>query len=287
MDGENRKEEAMGTELETISGAADLLARKIAQRSDSKMPLTSWPKTRLERERAIAEISNRAPGKLTYLNCSKCLNRGFFHRVDDEGNRYIEECECVVRRRNIERLQRSGLADMVKRYTLKTWQQECPEQKAAFNAANLFCAKPDGWFVVSGRPGTGKTHICTAVCVEMMRKGYDTRYVMWRDFAVSAKAAVNDGDEYARIVDPVKRVKVLYLDDFFKTGKDQDPTTADVNLAFEILNHRYNDSKLITIISTEYSLERMMDIDEAVGSRIYERCKRFYLPMQGENWRTK
>lgn len=193
----------------------------------------------------------------------------------------------MSRRRNIERLEKSGLANMVNRYTFRTWKQDGAEQKAAYSAAMEFCKDPSGWFVVSGNPGTGKTHLCTAVCVEMMRKGYDTRYVMWRDFAVMAKAAVNDGYEYEKIVEPVKKVKVLYLDDFFKTGKGQEPTTADVNLAFEVLNHRYNDSKLITIISTEYSLERMMDIDEAVGSRIYERCKRFYLPMNGENWRTK
>lgn len=193
----------------------------------------------------------------------------------------------MIRRRNLERLEKSGLKDMTRRYTFKTWQQTGPEQVAAYQTATAFCQNPSGWLVVSGRPGTGKTHLCTAVCVEMMRNSLSVRYVMWRDFVVQAKAALNDGEEYDRLLGPLKKEKVLYLDDFFKTGKGTDPTTADVNLAFELLNYRYNDSKLITIISTEYSLERMMEIDEAVGSRIYERSKRFYLPMQRENWRTK
>lgn len=192
----------------------------------------------------------------------------------------------MVRRRNLQRLELSGLSDMVRRYTFKTWQQETPEQAAAYKMAKRFCENPSGWFVVSGNPGTGKTHLCTAVCVEMIRENLPVRYIMWRDFAVKAKSVVNDSEEYDRIVNPIKNIKVLYLDDFFKTGKGQEPTTADVNLAFEILNHRYNDTKLITIISTELSVERMMDIDEAVGSRIYERSKQYYLPMRGQNWRT-
>lgn len=275
----------MGTELESISGAMGMIARKISQRNGSKMPLTTL--TRLEREQMIADLSNKEPGTLTGMTCSECLNRGYFYRVREDGSRYTEECRCMTRRRNIDRLERSGLSDMVKRYTFKTWDKTGREQKAAYDVAMSFCNDPSGWLVVAGKPGTGKTHLCTAVCVEMMRREYDTRYIMWRDFAVTAKATVNDADGYARLLDPVKTAKVLYLDDFFKTGKGQDPTTADVNLAFEILNHRYNDSRLITIISTEYTVERMMDIDEAVGSRIYERSRRFYLPMCGENWRTK
>ena len=72
--------------------------------------------------------------------------------------------------------------------------------------------------------------------------------------------------------------QVLYIDDLFKIGKGQDgrkqrPTSADVNLAFEILNYRYNKPTCITIISSELYAEDILDIDEAIGSRIYERAK--------------
>lgn len=276
----------METELEPISGAAALLAEKIALRSGSKTPLTTL-QSRVERERYLADLSNKKPGTLTGMNCSECLNRGYFHRVREDGSRYTEECKCMIHRKNLERLEKSGLRDMTRRYTFKKWEQTGPEQIAAYSTAMAFCQNPNGWLVVSGRPGTGKTHICTAVCVEMMRNSLSVRYVMWREFATNGKSMVNESEEYKQLMEPLKKAKVLYIDDFFKTGNGQDPTTADVNLAFELLNYRYNDSKLITIISTEYSLERMMEIDEAVGSRIYERSKRFYLPMQGENWRTK
>lgn len=108
--------------------------------------------------------------------------------------------------------------------------------------------------------------------------------MLWRDVSVRAKAVVND-EEYGRIVDPLKRVKVLYIDDLFKGGA---PKEADIKLAFEILNYRYADQKLLTVISSERTIEELLDIDEAVGSRIYERSRGYYLPLDGmKNWRLK
>lgn len=247
-------------------------------RSMSLIELARWQADRL----------NTEPGALTGYDCPECLNRGHFHRVDDQGRRYLEECRCMVIRRNRERIARSGLADMLERYTLDSWKETEQWQRKARELVQRYAEHQHGWLLASGTPGTGKTHLCTALCGMLMEKGIDTRYTLWRDFSVQAKAAVNDEAEYRRIVEPVKRVKCLYIDDLFKTGKGQEPTTGDVNLAFEILNSRYNDEKLLTIISTEKDVEQLLSIDEAVGSRIYERSKDFYLCLTGKkNWRLE
>jgi DNA replication protein DnaC len=46
---------------------------------------------------------------------------------------------------------------------------------------------------------------------------------------------------------------------------------------------------MATIISSERSMEDLLQIDEAVGSRIYQRSKDFLLSIQGENknWRLR
>ena len=76
--------------------------------------------------------------------------------------------------------------------------------------------------------------------------------------------------------------------DFLKTGKGQEPTTGDVNLAFELINARYADPTKLTIISSELPVAEIVDIDEAVGSRIYERSKAHYADLSGrQNWRMK
>ena len=197
----------------------------------------------------------------------------------------------MVTRRNLEAIHRSGLSSLLERYTFATWQQRFLWQSKVEAMAREYIALPEGrWFMISGRPGTGKTHICTALCGEMMQCGRRVRYALWRDFSVLAKAVVNNEEEYRRIVEPLKAAQVLYIDDFFKAGRDEAGrlkiTPADINLAFEIVNARYNDTRKLTVISTEISMGELLGLDEAVGSRIYERTKAFYLPLgDAENWR--
>lgn len=242
--------------------------------------------TPMELARSRAERLNRQPGGQTGYDCPDCLNRGFFHRVDEQGRSYLEECRCMVIRRNRARVARSGLADMLERCNLEAWRTPERWQQAARSAVERYGAEPKGWLLAAGPSGTGKTHLCTALCGLLMERGVDVRYMLWRDMSVRAKAAVNDEGSYQRLVGPLKAVRCLYIDDLFKTGKGQAPTTGDVNLAFELLNSRYNDSKKLTIISTEWSAEELLAIDEAVGSRIYERSRDFYLCLKGKkNWR--
>jgi DNA replication protein DnaC len=88
-------------------------------------------------------------------------------------------------------------------------------------------------------------------------------------------------DWYQAKIKKLKRVPVLYIDDFFKGGASD----ADIKLAFEILNARYNDTALRTIISSEIDLDGLMRIDEAIGGRIYERSRGFAVMAPGENAR--
>ena len=104
------------------------------------------------------------------------------------------------------------------------------------------------------------------------------------------KGGLTDREWYEKRIERLKTVPVLYIDDFWKAKKTDGQTRVtdgDVNLAFEILNFRYNDSKLRTIISSEMMLENVLDIDEATGSRIYERSRGFTKTAPADNWRLK
>lgn len=234
----------------------------------------------------MAEQANNQPGTIQGFQCPKCLNRGYIVKVDGNGRRYTKECSCMARRRSEKIAEQSGLSELLKRYTIETWEVKEPWQEKLLSLAQKWACEPSGWFYLAGTPGTGKTHLCVALCGLLMERGMDCRYMLWRDVSVRAKAAVNDETEYRKLVEPLKRVKALYIDDLLKTGKGQTPTTGDVNLAFEILNARYNDSRLITILSSEMTVNQILDLDEAVGSRIYERTKGNYVDLTGKrNWR--
>ena len=77
------------------------------------------------------------------------------------------------------------------------------------------------------------------------------------------------------------------------TGKGQDgttqkPTGADINVAFEIINFRYSNPQSVTIISSELTEDELIDIDEAIGGRIYERSKAITIGRdRSRNYRIK
>lgn len=240
-----------------------------------------------EAERQLCELANKERGFLTGYDCPACLNRGY--RLEFKGGyRVSRECSCMTIRRNRERIERSGLADLLLRYTFDAWRTPEQWQNSLLAAARRYAQQPEGWFVVTGRPGTGKTHICTAICGELMNRGYETRYLLWREEVGQIKSAVNDGERYAQLMEPYKTAKVLYLDDLFKSGSV--PTSADVNIAFELLNARYNDGDKLTLISSELTLTAITELDEAVGSRIVERTgwgRNYYNLGDRSNWRLQ
>ena len=234
------------------------------------------------------ELCNQTPGTLTGYDCPLCLNRGYSMTVDENGNRVSKECSCMKQRRSLRYLRESGLERVLDSYTFEAWEAKEAWQKQFIAAARDYAEHPSGWFVAAGRPGTGKTHLCTAICGELLRKGMEVRYLLWRDFVTQAKAVVTEDAAYRELMEPYKRVPVLYLDDLFKTGKGQDPTAGDCNVAFELLNARYADPDKLTIISTELTMGTLLDVDEAIGSRIYERSKGHYVELTGKkNWRLQ
>ncbi len=266
----------------------NLLPPEIAAEIETQLGESSPPSDPLEYERQMAELSNRQPGSLTGLDCPLCLNRGYSIIVNDQGDRVAKTCPCMKQRRTLKYLERSGLAKVLKIYTFDNWQVKEPWQQNFITVARDYAEHPAGWFCAAGRPGTGKTHLCTAICGELLHRGMEVRYLLWRDFSTQAKAVVNDDESYRELMEPYKRVKVLYLDDLFKTGKGQEPTTADCNLAFELLNGRYADPDKLTIISSERTMGNLLDIDEAIGSRIYERSKAHYVDLSSrKNWRLQ
>lgn len=205
------------------------------------------------------------------------------------GDTLMQECDCMTKRRSLKRIEESGMAGLLQKCTIDSFETEAEWQKDIKGAADRFLKCSDGrWFYIGGQVGCGKTHICTAIVGEMMNAGMSARYMLWRDDVVRLKACVNDesyGDEMERL----KRANVLYIDDFFKTRSGDKPTQGDLNIAFELLNHRYS-NQIPTIISSERTINEILEIDEAVGSRIYERARGFCMNIGRDpekNWRLR
>lgn len=240
----------------------------------------------IEAEERRAAFLNSRPGELPGDHCERCLDRGYIYRVDEHSGIYAEECSCMIARRSMRRIRESGLSDLLERYTFEAWRSSEDWQRHAYDTARRFSDDPVGWLYFAGRPGTGKTHLCTAVCGDLLRRGFPVRYVLWRDFSTKAKASISDAEQYGDLIEPLKNVRALYIDDLFKGGSTA--TSADVNLAFELLGARYNDERKITILSSEMTISQITAIDEGLGSRIFQRSKDHYADLRGRaNYRLK
>lgn len=242
--------------------------------------------TQQEHEQAKADFYNASEGDMHEkdgYDCRICRNKGYISEVvQNQLYGYFCEqltpCKCWKVRNAIKKLERSGLKNAVKAYTFDKYETPDAWQKHIKDTAIRFCNdNGNGWFFIGGQSGAGKTHICTAIAVHYIRQGMEARYMLWRDEIVRIKALVNEQAEYTQIMQELKTVPVLYIDDLFKVGESHDkqarPTTGDINAAFEIINHRYANPGLVTIISSERTLPELLEIDEATAGRIAERSK--------------
>lgn len=228
-----------------------------------------------------AAIVNGITGDLGELYCPKCKNRGWIAYNDGDGVVY-ERCDCMPKRRALRGIRESGLSALLEDYRLDNYETPEPWQESALAKARQYAEDPGkSWFYIYGLPGTGKSHLCTGICGALLESGHDVRYMLWRDVSRELKAVVND-TAFNELAAPYKRCAVLYIDDFLKGGMGD----ADKRLAFELLNSRYN-SRRPTLISSELSIDAVLDWDEAIGSRIYERAKGYVIHANGQNWRLR
>ena len=220
----------------------------------------------------------------TPYKCEACQDTGWIRA--DMGNGYsgVKECACVKARKAEGLIRKSGLGQALEQQTFESFQAGTDMQRTIKRAALGYIealeahgdAPRKPWFYIGGNPGSGKTHICTAICGELLKKNKGVRYMQWITEARRLKAYINEPD-FDRLADEFIECDVLYIDDLFKmrymVGQPLIPTDADIKIAFTILNARYLQDKP-TIISSEWDMIRdLLPADEGVFSRVYERCK--------------
>lgn len=247
-------------------------------------------------ERDVA-VMNSVEGKLTDYNCPKCKNKGVLYIAKNSeflGNNSWEmvsrNCECLKIRDEIRRINQSGLSNLIKTKTFKSY--KCCEdwQNHISITARHYANNPEGWFYIGGQSGCGKTHICTAIVGELLKKGQAVKYMVWQDDITTIRQVVNsDQTAFEALMKQFKEADVLYIDDFFKTKSGEKLSKSDVNLTFMIINYRYN-KNLPTIISSDISVHAVADIDEPLGSRIIEKCGKrviYISPDKFKNYRLR
>lgn len=232
---------------------------------------------------------NKSEGNMTGYDCPLCRNKGNFAYIDKLGYTIYPDCQCVAIRNNLRRLEQSGLGNLINLYTFENYKVENDWQNTVIKKAYDFINSDGIAFLLLGQNGSGKSHICTAISKELMLKGMELRFMTWINDSTKLKQNKMNLEVYDKMISELQNIEVLYIDDLFKTLNAEDkPSQADINLAMEIINYRYNltrtsKKRMITIISSEKTMSQLREYDEALAGRINELAGDWQLTLTGKD----
>ncbi|MPZ49860.1 MAG: AAA family ATPase [Dehalococcoidia bacterium] len=227
---------------------------------------------------AIADSAVNARGEASGEAevCPKCGGAGFVRRslpLDHPDFGKALPCDCVSEESaesRQERLQRYSSLGALTRLTfhnlIEHGRSTNPRDRELFRGlvadAKAFGEAPEGWLLVHGSSGAGKTHVAAAIANRCIERGQPALFVVVPDLLDHLRAAYNPNSEvgYDSLIEQVRNAPVLILDDL---GTQSATAWAQEKL-FQVLNHRYN-AQLPTVVTTNLALDR---IDERLRMRL-------------------
>lgn len=246
--------------------------------------------------KAEPPVSPKAPAD--GIRCSRCDNSGWVPVTREDGTVAMAHCpECFERRQVMRRLRASGISPKdYERYTLDSFDGNRNQVAAGMKALAIRYLnghqKGGFGFGLFGKSGMGKTHICIAVCQELTKRFSEPHYYFSYRAEIPnlVKASRSYSTDYDSAMHKWKTCQNLYIDDLFKlSGKVQGGKLVDIDreelkVVFDLINARYL-NHLTTLFSSEYLVKDITDVDEALGSRIYEMVNPYALRVDGQNQR--
>jgi DNA replication protein DnaC len=145
------------------------------------------------------------------------------------------------------------------------------QYKRCVEDARAFAESPEGWLVLSGASGCGKTHIAASIVNRIIERGQPALFVVVPDLLDHLRAAYQPGAEiaYDDLFERVRNAPMLVLDDL----GTQAPTPWAQEKLFQLINHRFN-AQLPTVVTTNLALEQFDDrlrtrLTDAALARVY------------------
>ncbi|MFQ3536413.1 MAG: ATP-binding protein [Aggregatilineales bacterium] len=135
--------------------------------------------------------------------------------------------------------------------------------------AHAFAENPQGWLALTGRPGSGKTHLAAAIAHVLNRHMPVALFVTAADLISHLRATFYPSAtvSYDRRLHELKNATVLILDDL--TIEERNMSAWARDKLYEILLYRF-DYNLPTVITSSQPLEEM---DARLRSRLSNRSR--------------
>lgn len=226
-------------------------------------------------------------GTLTDLSsqeskCSICNGEGFIYTEDEKGYLRAKECKCTIKKRMIANIERSGLKELFKTKTFESFEATTQKQQQIKNKC-IENVKVKNSILLMGQVGSGKTHLAIAIMRELAIQGKYIKYINAVEELMELSQLAMDNIAYQQRMGILQSAENLMIDDLFKGIM----TESQKKNIYTLINARYNNNKK-TIITTELNPQQMLNVDEAIASRIMLMAKDYILQMDGlKNYRLK
>ena len=148
------------------------------------------------------------------------------------------------------------LRKSIDNFTITQWWQQ-----NLMTTLSMWQLEDNKWVCITGGPGTGKTHVCSALVNELLGRGIGVIYTYYGEII----EAVKYRDQ--AFLDMIRNAPVLFLDDLYKGNI----TFQEIKETAMLINYRYTHD-LVTLITTEKTPDELFDIDQATTGRIISRC---------------
>jgi DNA replication protein DnaC len=182
---------------------------------------------------------------------------------------------CVCRQRDVsqqvrERLYSLSRLDELKGLTFDTFQprgrkglgeMHANSLEMAFNQAHHYAKSLNGWLLLQGGFGCGKTHLASAIANHAVEMGVPTLFLTVPDLLDMLRFSYDSDDTtFENRFNEIRNASLLVLDDF----GTQNATGWAQEKLFQIINYRYI-NKLSLVITTNLSLD---EIEARIRSRL-------------------
>jgi len=210
--------------------------------------------------------------------CPLCKGKGYLRRDVPVGHPdfgRLFPCQCrlaQIEARRFSALRDLGNLSHLKRMTFETFVPEgyglSPQKRQnlqnAYLRARRFAEDPQGWLLIRGGYGCGKTHLAAAIANYQISQGHPALFVVVPDLLDHLRSTWSPANpvSFDQRFEEVRTTPLLILDDL---GTQSSTSWAQEKL-FQIFNYRYN-ARLPTVITTNHELE---EIDLRLRSRLVD-----------------
>jgi DNA replication protein DnaC len=246
------------------------------------------PKSRIDETlKNFADATSRAKSKtssnvsvptptLGDPNCPHCHGLGYLRREAEPGSPDFGKLDiCICRRGQVvktvrERLFSLSHLDELHDLTFESFmprgrfgpgELQANSLEGAFNHAKQYAGKLEGWLLLRGGYGCGKTHLAAAIANSAVSMGVPTLFLTVPDLLDTLRFAYDSEDtSFEQRFDEIRNARLLIMDDF----GTQNATAWAQEKLFQIINYRYI-NRLPLVVTTNLDMD---EIEARIRSRL-------------------